>query len=82
MGKIKLVVVDEHTLGYIDPERPHQAGVLHESILRGAPFRVPASVEPILIEGKNVRLASKKDFEDFNVHFGGFENTEEYEYDS
>ena len=78
--RTKLVVVDEHTLGYIDPEQPDYAGVLHASILKGATFCVPASIEPILIKHKKVRLASAKDFNDFRVSFKGFDNEQLYEF--
>ena len=78
--RTKLVVVDEHTLGYIDPEQPDYAGVLHASILKGATFCVPASIEPILIKHKKVRLASENDFNDFRVSFKGFDNEQLYEF--
>ena len=75
--KIKLVVVNEHTLGYIHPEMPNTVGVLQASVLKGATFQVHP--EPFSTNGKKVRLASKQDFEDFRHSFGGYDNGE-YEY--
>jgi hypothetical protein len=79
--KIKLVVIEEHTLGYINPNS-RMANVLHASILRGSPILGSplSAMEPILIENKAVRLASTKDFDDYRVSMSGFENVEEYEY--
>ncbi len=75
--RIKLVVIDEHTLGYINPERPDYAGVLHTSILRGSPFSYWASC--IYIKNSKVRLASLKDFDDYRVSMVGYKK-EEYEF--
>lgn len=65
--KIQLVIIDEHTLGAIHPDRPQQAEILHGSILRGA-----TSATPILTAGKKVRLASKEDFNAYRVSFEGY----------
>lgn len=77
-GKIKLVVVDERILGYIIPEMPDTLGIFHSSILRGASFEYlpePKSLRP----GNIVRLASKKDFDEYRVSMEGFA-TDKYEY--
>ena len=79
--KIKLVVFNENTLGYILPELPElpdYVQVLHASVLKGALFEVNPSSKLI---GKNdvVRLATHADFDDFRVFFGSFGNGE-YEY--
>lgn len=80
MNKIKLVVYNEYALGYIEPETPNTVHTLADSVIKGAPFRVLC--EPYYI-GMNdkVRLASLKDFEDFRVHFKGYDNPQIYEYD-
>ena len=81
--KIKLVVVNEHTLGYIQPELPNYVGVLHASILKGSPILGSplSSMESILINNSHVvRLASKKDFDDFNHASNGYFNPELYEF--
>lgn len=77
--RTKLVVFNNHTLGYIIPELPNYMQPLHASILKGAPFETHPSSKYI---GKsdNVRLASEKDFNDFNCHFGSFGNEKEYEF--
>lgn len=73
MEKIKLAVYNEYALGYIMPERPDTFYTLKDSVLRGAPWRVMR--EPYFI-GPNatVRLASRKDFEDFGLSFEGYDD--------
>ena len=73
--RTKLLVIDENILAYLEPNMK-DAGVLHASILRGAYH----GGHTIWLEGRKVRLASEKDFDDFRVCFGGFSNKEEYEY--
>lgn len=81
MDKIKLVVFNEYALGYIMPERPCTVYTLADSVLRGASFR--AMTEPYYIGTRDtVRLAGKQDFDDFRVVFRGYDNPEEYEYDT
>lgn len=78
--RIKLVVADEHTLGYVIPNS-EMVGVLHASILKGATWCCPASIEPKPIGMfKNIRLASEKDFDDFRVSFEGYKKDSNYEF--
>lgn len=79
MERIKLVVLNEHTLGYIAPELPNYVFPLRASILKGATFETNASSK-LISSSDNVRLASEQDFEDFRVYFGGFGNDKEYEF--
>lgn len=75
--KIKLVVVENHTLGYILPEIPSGVCILHTSILKGSPY---SDSSHILVENHNVILATEKDFENFRCVFGSFGNGDTYEY--
>lgn len=77
--KIKLVVVEECVLGYIFPEYPDTAHILHSSILKGA--NAYPSDGSIHIAHKEVRTANEKDFDDFRVCFNGYKNNpQEYEF--
>ena len=79
-NKIKLVVLDENVLGYIHPSRPEYIYPLRISILRGA---WGDSWEPRLKNSGTFRLATEKDFNDFNVSFEGYKkHPEEYEWDN
>ena len=80
MAKIKLVVFNEHTLGYIIPELPKYVQVLHDSILKGAPSNYNRTPDRLISPNDKVRLASEKDFADFRCVFGSFGNKKEYEY--
>lgn len=62
-------VLIEHTLGYVFTDNGKKMlGILHESILKGATFRVPASVEPVYIQDTDtVRKATKEDFDSYRV---------------
>ncbi len=75
MEKTKLVVFNEHTLGYILPELPDRVQILHTSILRGS-YLSDSSI--IYVCDGNVRLASEKDFNDYRVCFNGFNNENLY----
>jgi hypothetical protein len=77
--KIKLVVAEGHTLGYILPELPNHLQILQSSILRGAPTHYPSGVDSVMLP-KNNRLATPKDFDDFRVYFGSFSNKDQYEW--
>lgn len=78
--KTKLVVIDEHTLGYIEPGSDY-AGVLHASVLRGSHLQTPVLIKSNGVKYHKVRLASKKDFDDFRVSFDGYNNEDVYEFD-
>lgn len=77
MSRIKLIVYKEHTLACVFPESPRMAQVIRPSVLRGSHY---PSYSNFLPDPKSVRLASEKDFDDFNVSFKGFDNKQEYEY--
>lgn len=79
MNKIKLVVYNEYALGYMVPEIPVKVFTLADSVIKGAPFR--AFSEPYYIGANDkVRLATSKDFDDFNVCFEGYNDLEMYEF--
>jgi len=77
--RTKLVVINEHTLGYIHPLAPNEAGILNASCLRGATrfwCDGPIPLSPL----DNVRLATPADFNTFRVVFSkGYQNPAEYE---
>ena len=75
MDKIRLVVYNEYALGYIMPQQPDKVCTLADRTTLGAPF---------YFIGKNdtVRLAGRKDFDTFRLSFGGYDNTQMYEYDT
>src|SRR5690606_16945243 len=68
------------TLGYITPGNPRDVQHLHASTLRGAPFSI-SKVSSVIGPNDNVRLARRRDFDEFRVVFGAFANADEYEYD-
>jgi len=81
MDKIKLVVYNEYALGYIMPEQPDKVCTLVDRITLGAPFRTMN--EPYIIGKRDtVRLAGRKDFDTFRVVFDGYDNPQEYEFDT
>jgi len=77
-NKIKLVVADENTLGYIDPRVPDHLNILHGSILKGS--NLDWRNGPTYVMGRNIRLASEKDFNDYGVMFDGYKNSGDFEY--
>jgi hypothetical protein len=80
MERIKLVVFNEHTLGYILPEQPNRVCILHTSILKGSYLSNSSTI--YASDGK-VRLATEQDFNSFRVSFEGYNKlTEIYEYDN
>lgn len=79
MERIKLVVINENTLGYIRPEQKHNYFVIHASILKGATFELHPHCK-LLNKSDVVRLASKKDFDEYRVSMNGFDNKKFYEF--
>jgi hypothetical protein len=78
--KIKLVVLEENTLGYILPELPNYVSILHTSTLRGSYYNGMGS--SIYLGNKPIRLASEKDFDNFRVCFDGYKKRpQEYEFE-
>ena len=73
--RIKLVVIDEHTLGYVNPGETY-AHTLHSSVLRGSTLSLWGTVH---LGGRNVRLASEYDFKAYRCSFEGYKITE-YEF--
>ena len=73
--KIRLVVVNEHTLAYMIDDK--NAGVIRASVLKGSSHK---DCDIFSTQYSKVRLASAKDFEEYRVCFKGFDNTEEYEF--
>lgn len=79
MERIKLVVLNENILGYINPGLTDLVHILHASVLKGA---TAANFQSIIIgSGSNVRLASEQDFDNFRVSFDGYNNELEYEFE-
>ncbi len=72
MKAISLVVVNENTLGYLDPLCPMTLFPFRSSLIRGATFRVHEDPQP-LFEHDKVRFATVKDFDDYRVSIKGFE---------
>ena len=78
MSKTKLVVFDNHTLGYITPEQPEIIQILHTSILKGSRFTDRST---IYVNMGIYRLATEQDFEDFRCVFSdGYKNSGDYVY--
>ena len=77
MNTVKLVVVNENILGYIEPETPQSISILHGSILRGA-NRTEGNIS--LYGQEIVRLATEQDFINFNVSIEGYKNNPQYTY--
>lgn len=73
--RVRLVVVNENTLGYVIPDTLN-VGILHTSILRGSHF----DKWGIIGAYSFARLATKKDFEDYRVSFEGFEDKTKFVY--
>ena len=72
---------NEYALGYIMPEQPDKVCTLVDRITLGAPFRTMN--EPYFIGKRDtVRLAGRKDFDTFRVVFDGYDNPQEYEFDT
>ncbi len=83
-NKIKLVVVNGHTLGYIDPHlnpSGRRVNTLHASLLKGANWSCPMNDGMFFVSEKDdVRLASEADFRGFRVCFDGYRIDPRYEH--
>ncbi|GEM_PF-1349735 len=77
--KIKLVVAEGNTLGYILPQLPNYLCILQASILKGSRFSNSSGSVNL---PKEWRLASIKDFEDFNFSIKGYIECGDYEFDT
>lgn len=75
---ITLVVLQEHTLGYIDERTPHIMSVLVGSVLKGSPYSIYNSIA--YIKDLPYRLATEKDFEVYNCYFDGYKNDKFFNY--
>ena len=80
-NRTKLVVGDKHTLGYMNPITPNTFNVLKANTNKGAIYTTNISYNLDISQFKNIRLASAKDFENFNVSFVGFDNKNDYLYE-
>jgi len=79
-NRIKLVVGDGHTLGYINPINPNTINVLKADTNKGAIYTTNIVYSLHRTQFKKIRLASAKDFDKFNISFVGFDNKFEYLY--
>ena len=77
--KVRLVVLNEHTLGYIDPRLPNIVAHLHASVLRGAPSTNPLE-SSVIGASDHVRLASEADFDAYRVQMRGYLDDDAYVY--
>ena len=66
--KTKLVVINENTLAYIPP-MSNVASVLRASTLKGSRFN---DFSQIHFNDESYRLATEKDFNEYNVVFNGY----------
>jgi hypothetical protein len=79
-NRIKLVVGDKHTLGYINPLTPNNVNILKADSTKGAIYTTNICYSLHITQFKKIRLASAKDFDKFNVSFVGFDNKIDYLY--
>ena len=76
---IKIVVLNEHTFGYILPELPTDVQVLHSSPLKGSPHGIWQLSIPIR-SGDKLRLADSRDFKEYRVKEQGYMDPKKYSY--
>lgn len=77
MARTKLVVFNEHTLGFITPEQPEIVQQLHTSILKGSRYSANST---IYVNDGTVRLASEKDFNDYRCVFSSYYTPDKFEF--
>jgi hypothetical protein len=77
--KTKVVVLNNHTLGFISPDVPNDVQILHSSILKGSPFGIHQDSAPIRAND-TIRLATSFDFNDFRVSEVGWYSDTDCEY--
>lgn len=77
---IQLVVLDEHTLGYKEPEAKF-VNVLQASIRKGASFHRHPGDMVYLNPNSKVRLAKEADFRDYMICLEGYRNDPKYQWD-
>lgn len=78
--KIKLVVYNNHTFGYILPEIPNEVQVLRDSILKGAPFAVHRD-SFVINKGDKVRPVQRSDFDVYRICIDGYYEDDNYDFD-
>jgi hypothetical protein len=79
MIKIKVVVVDEHTLGFLNPIYKNHIEIFHSSILKGSPY--PKFGSFLVCKLNKIRLATKIDFDEYRIHsFEIYNRFPEYEF--
>jgi hypothetical protein len=76
--KTKVVVYEEHTLGYVHPRTPYSLSVLKVSVLNGGNPSWNFGQIPLPLNYEGVRLANRNDFDAFGVESRGY-FTGEYE---
>lgn len=71
--RTKIVVFNEHTLGYIVSLMPNTLHVLRVNVSKGATFEILPSSKSITSDD-TIRLASKEDFINFRLNLNIFNN--------
>lgn len=80
MSKIQLVVLNEHTLGYMD-EGANRLNTLQALVGKGASFTRRNGDMVFLSPGDTVRLANEADFTEYGISSEGYRTDTRYEYD-
>ena len=79
--KVKLVVVNENTLGYISESMPNYLSIFQASTLKGSRFG-NLNGSYLLTSKDFVRLANEVDFNEYNCEFSeGYKNDPIFEYE-
>lgn len=73
-------VMNENTLGYVQPQQPDVFGILHGSVRKGGLPDHNGFVH-ILPGSDKLRLATLEDFKEYGVHPGGFLKSKVYSID-